>query len=202
MVQSVVGIIKPISFVIFSIFHHCQNTGFIWNATTFIFDRCHRNWVAATPVKYESDSKNLTGTFARSKISLADKSTNGALVTPTTDLGASLRIPALTMNGTRGSAVPVLLSCLLWSACRLKCLIDVISLRQSTNWTQRAWDSVDDENHVITFLTSNQETTLYCSKESPEDIRALHYNDVIMSAMALQITSLTIVYPTVYSRRR
>ena len=29
-----------------------------------------------------------------------------------------------------------------------------------------------------------------------------HYNDVIMSAMASQITSLTIVYSTVYSRRR
>ena len=30
----------------------------------------------------------------------------------------------------------------------------------------------------------------------------LHYNGVIMSAIASQITSLTIVYPTVYSRRR
>ena len=29
-----------------------------------------------------------------------------------------------------------------------------------------------------------------------------HYNDVIMGAMAYQITSLTIVHPTVYSRRR
>ena len=29
-----------------------------------------------------------------------------------------------------------------------------------------------------------------------------HYNDVIMSAMASQITSLSIVYSTVYSRRR
>ena len=29
-----------------------------------------------------------------------------------------------------------------------------------------------------------------------------HYNDVIVSAMASQITSLTIVYSTVYSRRR
>ena len=31
---------------------------------------------------------------------------------------------------------------------------------------------------------------------------SLHYNDVIMRAMASQITSLTIVYSTVYSRRR
>ena len=30
-------------------------------------------------------------------------------------------------------------------------------------------------------------------------VRSLHYNDVIMSAMASQITSLTIVYSTVYS---
>ena len=30
----------------------------------------------------------------------------------------------------------------------------------------------------------------------------IHYNDVIMSAMASQITSLAIVYSTVYSRRR
>ena len=30
----------------------------------------------------------------------------------------------------------------------------------------------------------------------------LHYNDVIMSTMASEITSLTIVYSTVYSRRR
>ena len=32
--------------------------------------------------------------------------------------------------------------------------------------------------------------------------RSLHYNDVIMSAMAFQITSLTINYSTVYSTRR
>ena len=29
-----------------------------------------------------------------------------------------------------------------------------------------------------------------------------HYNDVLMGAMASQITSLTIAYPTVYSRHR
>ena len=34
-------------------------------------------------VKYESDSKNITGTFATSKILLTEKLTNGALVTPT-----------------------------------------------------------------------------------------------------------------------
>ena len=49
----------------------------------FIFDRCHRSSAAVTPVKYESDANNLTGTFARSKILFTEKLTNGALVTPT-----------------------------------------------------------------------------------------------------------------------
>ena len=49
---------------------------------TFIFDRCRRSSAAATPVKYECDSKNLTCTFAISKILLTEKLTNGALVTP------------------------------------------------------------------------------------------------------------------------
>ena len=32
--------------------------------------------------------------------------------------------------------------------------------------------------------------------------RSIHYNDVTMSAMASQITSITLVYPTLYSRHR
>ena len=43
---------------------------------------CHRSWAAATPVKYEFDLKNLKENFARSKILLMEKLTNGALVTP------------------------------------------------------------------------------------------------------------------------
>ena len=35
-----------------------------------------------------------------------------------------------------------------------------------------------------------------------ERLTSYYYNDVIMSAMESQITSLTIVHPTVYSRRR
>ena len=58
--------------VIFRIFQHCQNTRKLLNCSA-----------AVTPVKYECDSKNLTGTFARSKILLVEKLTNGALVTPT-----------------------------------------------------------------------------------------------------------------------
>ena len=49
----------------------------------FIFDRCRRSSAAVTPVKYECDANNLTGSFARSKILLTGKLTNGALVTPT-----------------------------------------------------------------------------------------------------------------------
>ena len=48
-------------------------------------------------------------------------------------------------------------------------------------------------------------TTLIATAESSYALYALrlvHYNDVIMSAMACQVTSLTIVYPTVYSRCR
>ena len=50
---------------------------------TFIFDRWRRSSAAATPVKYEWDSTNVTDTFARLQISLTEKLTNGALVTPT-----------------------------------------------------------------------------------------------------------------------
>ena len=39
-----------------------------------------------TPVKYECDTNNLTGTSARSKILLTEKLANGALVTPTPEL--------------------------------------------------------------------------------------------------------------------
>ena len=53
---------------------------------TFIIDRCRRSWAVATPVKYEMDSKNLTGIFAELKISLM-KLTNRALVTPTPGFG-------------------------------------------------------------------------------------------------------------------
>ena len=49
----------------------------------FIFGRCRRSSAAVTLVKYECESGNLTGTFARSKISLTEKLANGDLVTPT-----------------------------------------------------------------------------------------------------------------------
>ena len=49
---------------------------------TFIFDRCRCSSAAVVPVKYKSDSNNLTGTFARSKILLTEKFTKIVLVTP------------------------------------------------------------------------------------------------------------------------
>ena len=79
-----VGVTKSISSVklISRFFHHYRNTWYLLNIM-FIFDRCRHSSAAATPVKYECDANNLTGTFARSKILLTEKLTNGALVTPT-----------------------------------------------------------------------------------------------------------------------
>ena len=60
--------------VIFQMFQNHQNTCCILNIT-FIFDRCHHDWAAAAPVKYECDSKNLICIFARTKLSLTEKLT-------------------------------------------------------------------------------------------------------------------------------
>ena len=50
---------------------------------TFTFNRCHRNWAAGTPHKYESDWKYLTITDAQWKFHVKDKLTSGLLVPPT-----------------------------------------------------------------------------------------------------------------------
>ena len=63
-------------------FQNRQNTCQLLNIT-FIFGRCRRSSAAVTSVKYECGWNNLTCTFARSKILLKEKLTNGALVTPT-----------------------------------------------------------------------------------------------------------------------
>ena len=47
------------------------------------FWRCRHSWSAATPIKYESDSKNLTVIFAKSNIFVTEILRNEALVTPT-----------------------------------------------------------------------------------------------------------------------
>ena len=67
---------------------------------TFIFDRWRRSSAAVTPVKYECDSRNITDTFARSEISLTEKLTNGALVTPTPDLLVQPLFYFLQIEGT------------------------------------------------------------------------------------------------------
>ena len=63
-------------------FSALSNTRYLLSITS-IFHRCHRSSTAVAHVKYEYDSSNLRGTFMRSKILLMEKSTNGALVTPT-----------------------------------------------------------------------------------------------------------------------
>ena len=52
---------------------------------------------AVAPGKYECGSKNLTGIFARSKISLTASSNNGAFVTPT---------PGLPVKSTSNNQMP------------------------------------------------------------------------------------------------
>ena len=71
--------------VIFWFFQYYHNTRYILNIT-FIFDRCRHSSAAVAPVKYKCDLNNLRGTFARTKILLTEKLTNGALVTPTPGL--------------------------------------------------------------------------------------------------------------------
>ena len=68
--------------VIFRIFQYYQNTRHLLKIT-FVFDRCRRSSAAVAPVKYKCDSNNLRSNFARSKILLTEKLTNGGLVTPT-----------------------------------------------------------------------------------------------------------------------
>ena len=72
------GVTKPISPVpLFSEFLALSWTHFRY----WIFDRCPCSLAAGTPVKYECDSMNLKGTFARLKILLIEKLMNRALVT-------------------------------------------------------------------------------------------------------------------------
>ena len=66
---------------------------------------------------------------------------------------------------------------------------------------QRIWWSTIHKNTPMDARSS-------IKRQRPDHVRehrdnkTAHYNDVIMSVMASQITSLTIVYSTVYSKRR
>ena len=72
-----VGVTKPISSVpLFSEFFSVIKTH-----VTYWISRLYSTGAVA-PVKYKCDSNNLRGTFARTKILLTEKITNGALVTP------------------------------------------------------------------------------------------------------------------------
>ena len=74
---------------------------------------------------------------------------------------------------------------------RIVGLIDVIF-----NWRRVSYVTLSfDHTHDLEFSRSNFEIASWLLLV----IHAIHYNDVIMSAMASQITSLTIVYSTVYS---
>ena len=70
-------------------------------------------------------------------------------------------------------------------------------------WHHNAMDT--DKTLKITQGRSLKINSMWppdATKLSPYDTKPLHYNDVIMSALASQITNLTIVYSTVYSGRR
>ena len=89
--SSGVGVTKPMfSVPLFSTFSVIVKTSVsYWISRLYLAGvaaaQLRRHCAAATPVKYECDSGNLTGNFARSKILLTEKLANGALVTPTPD---------------------------------------------------------------------------------------------------------------------
>ena len=63
----------------------------------------------------------------------------------------------------------------------LKCMMTLVY------WI--SWHSVENKRHII-YPTLNNNTKLQLT---PDFLKPLHYSDVIMSTMASQITSLTIV---------
>ena len=67
--------------IILWILQYCQNTRWLLNII-FLFGRCRRNWAAATPIKYEWDSQNLTY-FYRIENFLYGQIDVRSLVTPT-----------------------------------------------------------------------------------------------------------------------
>ena len=137
----------------FPIYHHCQNTGYLLNIM-FIFDRCCRSSAALTPVKYECDTNNLTGTSARSKILLTEKLTNGALVTPTHVLLAV--IPSDVVVWVE-SYMPILMSHISWlpipSLCVYVLLMGLAKLIDVTSETL-AGDAAAG-NNCLCFLACN-----------------------------------------------
>ena len=64
--------------------------------------------------------------------------------------------------------------------------------------TRGQWDNEAFEK-VLWFIQSGHKLHKIVSDAAAIALGYLHYNDVIMGAVASQITSLTSVYPTVYS---
>ena len=83
MISPTLGVTKLISSLplFFEFFSIIKTHISYWIPRLFI-DRCHRSSAAVAPVKYKCDSNYLRGTFAWWKRLLAEKLTNGALVTP------------------------------------------------------------------------------------------------------------------------
>ena len=76
-----------------------------------------------------------------------------------------------------------------WSVTRKMFPFDDVIMKQQRALVQiMAWRQKCDKPFPYAMLT--------------QSALRWHYNDVIMSAMVSQITSLTIIYSTVYSRRR
>ena len=164
------GVTKPISSdpLISPIFQHCQNTGYLLNII-FIFDRCCRTSAAVTPVKYECDANNLTGTFAISKILLTEKLTNGALVTPTPVMRKMFPFDDVIMIVDQHQfQYPITRDIVRWSwsrgigslycritfifGIRLGCIMITVLFRVLTIWKALSWDVSCETSFTLSSL--------------------------------------------------
>ena len=85
-----------------------------------------------TPVKYECDSNNRTGTFARSKILFTEKLINGSLVTPTPGL---LRMPVINWANIMTAGANILACLYCWWCYIMMTSISTWKIRQFlTHW--------------------------------------------------------------------
>ena len=61
------------------------------------------------------------------------------------------------------------------------------------------WTGKSGNRRRVTMVVSDALVPIWCQDNCNHHANFFHYNDVIMSSMVSQITSLTIVYSTVYS---
>ena len=91
------------SILLFSkLFWNIKTTHYLLNII-FIFDRSHCSFAAVPPIKYECDSKVITGNFLKSKISVTEKLTSGSLSTPTSVWYYFFVYPDITLSQCRTS---------------------------------------------------------------------------------------------------